>query len=109
MLDLQAIESDAADRGKAAGTWVFDGNTAHETYVSVLRMYDGGDPQLYDIIEQPEWLSGEWAGESIPELIDDFDEMSDVEQSEAMDAYECAASQAFWDEVIRTASYQVGC
>lgn len=51
-------------------------------------------------VDCPEWLSGEYAGQSIQELLGDLidEDAEDVgEQSEALcDAYEEAASDEFW-------------
>lgn len=96
---------DAYEAGKARGSWVFDGNTSDETYRRVLAGYRDGDPEIMDI--EPSPLSGELAGESIPELIDGYNEMGDEAQASACDEYELAFSQGFWDEVVRTAEAQL--
>lgn len=86
--------------GRAAGSWVIDGNTSEETCLWILQGFEDGDPEIMDI--QPSPLSGEWAGESIPELFDGVwpsdDELCD---------YEAGYSQGFWAEVVEAARYQV--
>ena len=76
--------AEAASRGEDAG-------------VSAASYYSADSV----VTEAPEWLSGEWAGESIPELLGDlFDDEDGEDDSggvEAIeDAYETAASDAFW-------------
>jgi hypothetical protein len=59
-----------ADAGRAAGSWVIDGNTSPETARNILRGIDDGDPMVMDMAPGP--LSGEWAGESVTELLGDL-------------------------------------
>lgn len=87
--------AEARDRGKAAGSWVIDGNTTRETAQHIVSGYEDGDPAVLDIAPAP--LSGEWAGESMTELrLDDADD-------ETLTAYEDAYGEAFWDEVLTSA------
>jgi hypothetical protein len=102
--------TEATNRGTRAGynaaTWVFDGNTPDATRARVAQMIADGDPQLYDTIHEPQWLSGEWAGESITELIGDLldnDEDTNNGDDNICEAYENAATDAFWNEVSRSA------
>lgn len=39
--------------GKAAGSWVFDGNTTRHTYATVLQGIEDGDPLILDMLPQP--------------------------------------------------------
>ena len=41
------------DAGKAAASWVFDGNTPEEAYQRVLRGIEEGDPAVLDATEPP--------------------------------------------------------
>lgn len=98
-----------AKAGKSAAGWVFDGNTTDNTYRRIAKMIEDGDPALYDHISEPEWLSGEWAGESISELLGDL--LADVpedEQDECLDEYSQAAGDAFWHEIERVIAFQLG-
>jgi hypothetical protein len=88
------------EAGKAAGSWVFDGNTSDETYARVLQGWDDGDPEVMDL--QPSPLSGEWAGESPTELLG-----ADYTDEDA-DEYEAGFSAGFWDEVVSIARSHVG-
>ena len=85
--------------GLAAGSWVIDGNTTTERCAAILKGLEDGDPAVMDL--QPAPLSGEWAGESIPELF------GYTPSSRCLDLYEEGYSAGFWDEVERAARYQV--
>ena len=97
--------------GKNAASWCFDGNTTQTTYRRIAQMIEDGDPALDNHITTPEWLSGEFAGESIPELLGDLlpeeDDDSDA-YSAICDAYCEAADEAFWAEIERTIRFQLG-
>jgi hypothetical protein len=56
---------------------------------------------------QPYPLSGEWAGESIPELIEGYEDMTPEDQDAACDSYEEGYGQGFWDELERVCRLQV--
>lgn len=87
-------------RGLAAASWVFDGNTTAYTYEAAKRGIDDGDPEVLDRLCPPNWLSGEWSGESIPEIFGDS-RVSDA----AMEAYCEAADAAYWAEVEQIVSF----
>lgn len=93
-------------RGLNAASWVFDGNTTRETYERFLKLWEDGDPALSDMVGETNWLSGEWAGESIPELLGSCDNMRDEERlDDVCQAYEEAADRAFWKELERVARF----
>ena len=83
------------EAGKAAGSWIIDGNTTAETAQRIIDGYDANDCTVMDL--QPSPLSGEWAGESISEL---FGKQPTDSQ---LDDYENGYSEGFWAEVIRSA------
>lgn len=87
-------------RGRAAASWVFDGNTTDATYRAAKRGIDDGDPQILDRLCPPNWLSGEWTGGSISEIFGD-NRVSDA----AMEAYCEAADAAYWAEIERVANH----
>lgn len=102
------------EAGRAAGSWVIDGNTSTETARKILQGLEDGNPETMDMMPAP--LSGEWAGESIMELLGDFaypinpdypDEGSDV-PLEVCDAYEQGFMESYWAEVERAATYILG-
>lgn len=101
--------------GKNAGSWVIDGNTTDATKARIAQGVDDGDPAV--LCDEPSWLSGEMAGESIQELLGDllwdlsdlsgkWTDTSDAryaKNDEIEGAYENAAGLAFWAEVERSA------
>ena len=116
VMTLECAIAEATSRGsragKSAASWCFDGNTTQTTYRRMAQMIEDGDPALDNHITTPEWLSGQWAGESIPELLGDIlpeEEDEDGEQhNEIYDAYCNAADEAFWAEIERTIRFQLG-
>lgn len=103
---LDSIGVDALQAGKAAGSWVFDGNTSTETYAYVLRGFEDGDPEIMDMCPAP--LSGEWADSPTPDsLRKEYALYNDDEVDRACDRYEEKYQEGFWDEVERAARYQL--
>jgi hypothetical protein len=107
---LEAAEKLGAEHGHAAGTWAFDGNTTHETYVRALRGIREGDPAVLDSF--PSEPAGICAGYTAENLYDDlnlvFDPDREADEVMALaEAYEQAARDAFWAEVERAAICQV--
>lgn len=114
----EEILDDARERGAKAGhaaaTWALDGNTSDATYRALVAGWEDGDPA---VLNQYDWspLSGQWAGESIPELLGDLlselgdgredADLDNVEQ--VQDAYESAALDAYWDELTRVARFHI--
>ena len=88
------------EAGKAAGSWVLDGNSSTETAARILQGYDDGDPEIMDM--QPAPLSGENAGDSMVELLGDEHTFEDAE------AFENGFGEGFWDEVRSSARALVG-
>jgi hypothetical protein len=86
------------EHGQAAGSWVFDGNSTQEAICRVLKGFDDGDPEIMDM--QPSPLSGEWAGESIPELSERYG--VDLGDDEKADQFEQGFGDGYWDEVQRS-------
>jgi hypothetical protein len=98
--------------GKNAASWVFDGNTTTETYETVLKGIEDGDPAIYDMFTEPNF-SGEY-GDSYSErdLADDigisYDDTKTEEMDEIADHYLDAARWTFWHEIERVARLQLG-
>ena len=90
--------------GKNVGSWVTDGNTKTETYAWILKGFDEGDPEVMDIRPNP--LSGEWAGESISELLG-LAIGQDLPDDESLTEYEHGFSDGFWEQVISDCNYQL--
>jgi hypothetical protein len=101
------------DNGRAAATWVFDGNTSEETCRRLLAGIESCDPEILDAYRVPD-LSGEYAGDYTEddlaaELDLDRDSSSHAEDVDAASgAYLDAASEGFWDEVERIAREHLG-
>lgn len=95
--------------GLAAASWKFDGNTSKATYEHFLKGLADGDPEVLDAYMPPSWLSGEFAGESMNELIGSPDTPAQEERvDDVAQAYELAAEGAYWHELERMARYAVG-
>lgn len=104
MLNKREAKRAGRDAGIAAASWKFDGNTDDATYSAFLRGSRDGDPAVMDAYQPPSWLSGEWAGESISELLGDSSGDCDRDD-EIANIYEDAANMAYWNELERIARY----
>lgn len=104
MLNKRDAKKAGTQAGKDAASWCFDGNTPDETYAKVLRGMRDGDPQVMDAYSPPSWLSGEWAGESMNEILGDSSG-DDERDNEIANIYEDAANMAYWNELERVARY----
>lgn len=93
------------ETGRGAGSWIIDGNTTPETAARILRGHEDGDPEIMDM--QPAPLNGEWGGESMPELIDDYFDMTDEDAEAACDEYEAGFADGFWHSVLTSAKVLV--
>ena len=92
---------------RAAGTWIFDGNTSRATYRAVLDGIEAGDPMVLDAYREPD-LFGEFGDPTEATLADDLGiEPYSAQSGEASDVWEDAAREAFWTEVERAARYQL--
>lgn len=80
------------DAGELYGKSFFDGNTQKDFFRYILEGYDNGDPEIMDMCPNP--LSGEWAGESIPEIFGCYP------SEDSLAEYEMAFSDSWWNEVI---------
>ena len=91
------------ERGVAAGSWILDGNSSANEAARIIKGYEDGDPEIMDMAPSP--LSGEWAGESIPELSDRYD--LDLDDDDVATDFEDGFSDGFWEEVLRSARAMV--
>ena len=82
------------EAGRAAGSWVIDGNSSEAQARRILQGIEDGDSAIMDM--QPSPLSGEWAGESIQELF------GHTPTDSQLDDYEQGYSEGYWDEVERS-------
>lgn len=93
-----------AERGDNFASCQYDGNTRTDWYRAVIEGYDEGDPVTTDLCPAP--LSGEWAGESIPELLG-LPTGADWPDDDALAAYEDGFALAFWSHLIRVSREHV--
>lgn len=104
MMNKREARKAGRQAGLAAASWVFDGNTKDEMYRRVLNGLEDGDPEVFDAIAAPSWLSGEWAGESISEILGESSG-DDDRDDEIAGLYEQAADTAYYHEIERVARY----
>jgi hypothetical protein len=98
-----------AEDGKAAGSWVFDGNTDEVAYRNAMVWNDEGDPLFEEYFGAPNPLSGEHAdGLTVSQLIDElgYTELTPEEVDEVAASYEEAFFDAHREEVLRVALEQ---
>jgi hypothetical protein len=98
--------------GKAAGSWVFDGNTDRHTYEVWRKGIDDGDPAVLDQIPLPE-TGGERADE--PTWLDiaadimyvprEVVEMIDTD--DMYNAYRNGFDEGVMDEIVRVINVQL--
>lgn len=110
---LAYARTKGAEDGKAAATWVTDGNTTEATARHLLKGLAEGDPEVMDQLPAPD-LSGEWADRiTAQDLLEEslayvglaFTDISDGLPDELCDAYELAFSETVQDEVARACKY----
>ena len=89
------------DAGKAAASWVFDGNTPEDAYRAVLAGIEDGDPAILDAYPAPGLSAGGYteAGLAGDLGLDGEDQLP----PDAVTAYLDAAGQAYWHETERLA------
>jgi hypothetical protein len=73
-----------AEAGRAAASWVLDGNASPEHYARLLRMIDDGDPRAEESLPTRPNLSGEWADSPTP--ISLYEQITGLDHSEEEDA-----------------------
>jgi hypothetical protein len=101
-----ATASDAENLGRAAGkaaaSWMFDGNTPGDTYHSVLRGIEDGDPAILDAYPSP-GLSAD-GGYTDADLARDLGlDGEDQLPPDTPTVYLDAAAETFWHETERLA------
>lgn len=83
------------DAGVNQAAWHVDTNVPVERARALLVGHDDGDPLVLDLCPNP--LSGEWAAESISEVL------GDGFTDEDADEYQAGFVDGFWHEVCRVA------
>jgi hypothetical protein len=95
------VAEQGAERGKALGSWVVDGNTTLATCATIVRGHDDGDPRTMDMC--PAALSGEWEDGLTPANVLHGVGLhpNDDQADELLTVYEQAFEDAWWAEVLR--------
>ena len=102
---VSAMAEAGKQAGKAAGSWVADGNTSESALREIVRMWEERDREAPS---PPNPLSGEWADD--PSLTDIIGRETDIDpesltpekESDLADAYEDAYFSAWQEEAERT-------
>lgn len=93
------------ESGKAAGSWMLDGNSTVADAQKLLDGWEDGDPEVMDL--EPSPLSGEWAdsitASDVYAAADMDEDETEEAASEILSAFEEGYSEGFWDEVCRAA------
>lgn len=100
-----------AEHGRAAASWIFDGNTDRHTYEVFRRGIEECDSEILDRLPAPD-LSGEWAdgytpGELITECGLSYVDLDDDEEEDLIDAYRQAFTDAATHAVTETIDRQL--
>ena len=103
---LARVEALGVEAGKAAGSWLLDGNSSEDEARSLLQMIEDGDPAF----EIPAPLSGEWSdGWAAERVFAEADiEPTDDDEPDLLDAFEAGFAQGFEDEAARSARALIG-
>lgn len=91
--------------GIANGDALAVGNTTLAEYTKIREGYNEGDCQIMDLCPNP--LSGELAGESIPEIFN-LNVGENWPDEETLTEYEQGFQEGFWDKVIKNCNYHIG-
>lgn len=106
MLTVREARREGRRAGVGAASWRFDGNTTDATYRAFLKGCEEGDPLVLDAYAPPSWLSGEWSGESMNDILGEPENARDeARQDDVAAAYEEAADRAYWRELERVALF----
>jgi len=97
-----------SEHGRAVASWYFDGNTTAETYATVLKGIEEGDPEIMESLPSSP-LSGEWAGDPTPaSVLEDLGvDPDDDSADDLLSAYEDAFYSASSEEIERVARLQI--
>lgn len=99
MLSKAEAKRDGARAGKAAASWMDPGD--ERSARRLAKMIDDGDPAIDQYLPRRPDLSGEYAGESMNEILDVQDGDDPDAVDEIADIWQEAADEAFDAEVGR--------
>jgi hypothetical protein len=87
-------------RGKAAGSWVIDGNTPTNEAHRILRGIEEGDPAIMDRISPPD----HWNEKEMFEVLDEINVAhNSPERNDILEQYHAGFDDGYWGEVERSA------
>ena len=97
------------DAGKAAGSWIIDGNSTDEQARTLLDGIEDGDPAVLDLLPSAPF-SGEWAdGLDVRDVLDSYGySLDDDGADEILSAFEDGYSRGVVDEAVRSARALLG-
>lgn len=105
---LDSIRADGESAGRAAGSWVIDGNSPADAARALVQGLEDGDPQY--LLLQPSPLSGEWSDSPTPaSLADEYG--VDPEDYDTVDAICDAYEEGFsvgWEAEVFLDALQAG-
>jgi hypothetical protein len=101
---LTDAEQEGYDAGKAAGSWLLDGNSTTENARRLLQGIEDGDPEIMDELPSAP-LSGEWADGLLPRDVLAWYDMDDNDDAadDVLSAFENGYSRGVMDEAVRSA------
>lgn len=100
MPNLRDCARNGREHGLNTARWTFDVRMDRADYLEFLRMYNDGDPVVFHHYDRA-WLSGEWSGESPTELL------GKGWTDRHAEAYVQAAEKAYWNELVRIATFHM--
>jgi hypothetical protein len=112
MIEKEIIRQRGYTDGRAAGTWVFDGNTQEAHFKRIQQGVKDGDPMYIDMLPQPS-IGGEFAGEQTwddlvaEELFWEKEAVQYMDTQELHDTYCEAFGQGVEDEVMAYGQHSV--
>jgi hypothetical protein len=106
---LERAEEEGYERGKAAGSWLLDGNSTEDAARRLLEGIEEGDPEVLDELPSAP-LSGEYADNPLPrDVLDALEVDEDADHAEdVLRAYEDGFSRGVTDEALRSARVMLG-
>jgi hypothetical protein len=106
---IERAEEQGYDLGKAAGSWLLDGNSTEDAARRLLQGIEEGDPAVLDALPSSP-LSGEWADAPLPRDVleglgmDEDDEDAD----DVLRVFEDGCSRGVEDDACRSARALLG-
>lgn len=112
MIEVEIMRQRGYKDGRAAGTWVFDGNAQEEYFMKIQQGVRDGDPKYLDMLPHHR-LNGEFADDPtwndiVAEEMDwDKGSIEFFDTDHMYEAYTTAFHQGVEDEVLAYGSHSV--